>query len=78
VLDGQIYAIGGANAAGQRSRAIYAINPASGRVLLAGVLPQALADTVAVTGDGEIIVAGGTNEALAPVATIYAVTPIAP
>jgi N-acetylneuraminic acid mutarotase len=76
VLGDVIYAIGGANTAGTRSRAIYAINPTSGAVRLAGLLPRALADTAAVSVGGQIIVAGGSDAAMAPVATIYAVAPV--
>ena len=56
-----------------RTRAIYAISPDSGAVRLAAILPLALSDTTAVTGAGEIIVAGGLTNAATPIATIYAV-----
>jgi hypothetical protein len=42
-------------------------------VRLAAILPLALSDTTAVTGAGEIIVAGGLTNAATPIATIYAV-----
>ena len=73
-LDGRLYVIGGTNAAGVRTRAIYAVNPASGAVRLAGILPLALSDTTAVNGSGEIIIAGGLSAAAAPSAAIYAIT----
>ena len=68
--------IGGLDAAGVRSRAIYSIDPASATVRLAGVLPAALSDAAAVSSGGEIIVAGGTGSAGTPVATIYVIKPI--
>ena len=73
-LGGTLYVIGGTNAAGVRTRAIYAVNPASGAVRLAGILPLALSDTTAVRGPGEIIIAGGLSAAAAPSAAIYAMT----
>jgi hypothetical protein len=45
-------------------------------VRLAGILPLALSDTTAVSGNGEIIVAGGLSGAAAPSGAIYAVTPV--
>ncbi len=70
--------IGGESASGTRSRAIYSINPATGTVSLAGVLPVALADAAAVTGEHMIILAGGTGASGAPLANIYEIKRTAP
>ena len=62
-LGGLVFLIGGrGRTPGSVTRAIYAIDPASGAVRFAGALPIGLADVaVAAVGD-TILVAGGTDQ----------------
>src|SRR5581483_7039216 len=60
--DGLIVVLGGLRTStNQRTRAIYTINPSSGRVRLAGLLPKAISDMTAVKSSGTIIAAGGVD-----------------
>ena len=70
VLGQDIYLFGGS-----ASSTIYELSGTSFSAV--GRLPTVTADA-AVAADGEIIVAGGTDEGLSAVASIYAVTPLSP
>ena len=73
-IDGVIVVLGGlSTASGRRTRAIYTINPSSGVVHLAGLLPKPISDMTAIVGPGQIIAAGGvTGNGLAS-AAIYGI-----
>jgi hypothetical protein len=66
-LDGQIYAFGGEAVAGPHAgtpvSVIQAIDPARRTAAVIGSLPEPLAGAVAVTVDGELLVAGGESPA---------------
>jgi len=43
------------------TRAIYAVDPVSGRAVFAGALPVGVADAAVVGVGGKLLIAGGTN-----------------
>jgi N-acetylneuraminic acid mutarotase len=74
-IDDRVIVMGGVSTAtGQRTRAIYSINPHTGAVHLAGLLPVALSDLTAVNGRHQILVAGGINGTGQAIASIYGIT----
>jgi N-acetylneuraminic acid mutarotase len=56
-----LYLIGGTDASGRATRAIYRIDGRSGAVRLIGNLPVPLADAAAVRIGSQIVVLGGTG-----------------
>ena len=59
-IGGLVFVIGGrSNGPGTQTRAIYAIDPATGDVRFAGTLPVGLSDPAVATSEDSILIAGG-------------------
>ncbi|MGI8803689.1 MAG: hypothetical protein ACR2KV_16235 [Solirubrobacteraceae bacterium] len=75
-LGGLVFVIGGRGAGGAgASRAIFAVDPATGLARFAGALPAGLADAAAANVGDRILVAGGTDRSGAAQSAVFGLLP---
>jgi len=63
VVNGKLLSFGGVDASGAAGTAVYAIDPETGAVTSAGVMPAALVSPRVAVSEGTVIILGGTTNA---------------